>query len=136
MIAPEEHPETETATEPVKVHHMIQSGEYILVKANVHICPFFKEYYTGYARVTESGVTLFGHEIAAAGHSAWYVGNELAGAIAKETGRKPESLKIEVIGESEFLSRQQDIDADIDLFHLAVARCEAEIERSIEEPID
>lgn len=123
--APEDHQELQ----PTQVHRLINPGEYILVKANVHVCPFFKEYYTDYARVEDSGVTLFGHEIPAADHSSWYVQNELSEAIGKETGRRPETLKIEIVKESEFLARQQEIDADIDLFHKAVAKCEREQQR-------
>jgi len=116
----------------IKVLRMVQKGEYILVKANVHVCPFFNEYYTGYARVEESSVRLFGHEIAALDHSTEHVRKELIEAIGLETGRKPESLKIEVVKEREFAARQQEIDADIDLFHLVIAKCENELGRTTE----
>jgi hypothetical protein len=115
--------------EAPEIEPLIQPGEYVLVKGEIHVCPFFGEFLTEAAPVGESEVKLFDHLISAVGLTEAQVQNELIEAIGEKTGRKPETLRIEVISAEEFLARKSEIDEQISSFYKAIQRCEREREK-------
>lgn len=111
-----------------EVERRIETGEFVVAKGNVYLCPFFDEYFTGYARVPESGeVTLFGYTFPVVGLTPAEVQSQLIQKIGNDTGRTPETLVILVMMPAEFERRREEIDADIDAFDQIIEKCEREL---------
>jgi hypothetical protein len=111
------------APEPV-----IRSGDFILAKGKVRNCEDWGEFVVAYGYVAELQVSILDHVLPAAGLRPSEFEASLRVAVKDRIGRRPKTLRIEVLNEVEFVTRQSDIEANIESYHAAIKACDRKMD--------
>ena len=116
----------EESVEPV-----IEPGDFIVAKARVRNCEDWGEFFVDYGAVgyiVDQKVIILEHVLPAQGlHPAEFEAH-LRAAVSESIGRRPKTLRIEVLAEDAFIARQSEIDAGIEKYHAAIKACDRKMD--------
>ena len=110
---------------------VIEPGDFIVAKARVRSCEDWGEFFVDYGAVgyvVEEKVIVLEHVLPAQGLRPAEFEAHLRAAVSESIGRRPKTLRIEVLAEKAFSARQSEIDAGIEKYYAAIQACDRKMD--------